>query len=62
MTDDTLHDEWAIIRELSAGHTYQIRVITKSDLGEAVSQIHEVIAGTDPGMSRSFIRDSSLII
>ena len=42
-------ENWAIIRDLDPGGPYELRVVTKSDLGESMSLVEQVIAGADPG-------------
>lgn len=42
-------NNYAVIDNLEPGYAYQVRVVTKSDLGESMSLVGEVVAGADPG-------------
>ena len=44
-------DESATIKQLEPGREYDIRVITRSDLGESSGVIQVIVAGADPGQS-----------
>ena len=48
-TDDVPRGSVAYIRDLSAGKPYELRVVTRSDIGESISHVLEAIAGKNPG-------------
>ena len=53
-TDDLPRGRIAYIRDLYAGRKYELRVVTRSDMGESISHVHEAIAGHNPGESGGY--------
>ncbi len=48
-TDDVPRGKEAQIRGLAPGRPYELRVVTRSDIGESISHVTEAIAGLNPG-------------